>query len=207
MLGFLHVSRPISTLFDPQALTGGGGSLAAASWGLVAAQTHEGQRQAFAGIEVAGALVGVECGGKGGCRQVLRRRLAHRAGDADDAGVALTAPGVGKLAHGARGIRGDDDRLVAKIALWYAFADRCHRAVVLGVRHKPVAILSLAWERGEEVARLGCARIRGATGDLGLGAGHHQIAVGAHRVGRERCGEVLAHGLLTYLAASGRTFM
>ncbi len=39
VLGFLHVSRPISTLFDPQALTGGGGSLAAASWGLVAAQT------------------------------------------------------------------------------------------------------------------------------------------------------------------------
>ena len=38
-LGFLHVSRPVSTLLQPQALSGGGGVLAAASWGLVASQT------------------------------------------------------------------------------------------------------------------------------------------------------------------------
>lgn len=38
VLGLLNVSRPLSTLFDPQTL-GGGGTLAAASWGLVAAQT------------------------------------------------------------------------------------------------------------------------------------------------------------------------
>ncbi len=39
LLGFLHVSRPVSTLLHPQALSGGGGVLAAASWGLVASQT------------------------------------------------------------------------------------------------------------------------------------------------------------------------
>ena len=37
-LGFLHVSRPVSTLFHPQAV-GGSGVLTSVGWGLVAAQT------------------------------------------------------------------------------------------------------------------------------------------------------------------------
>ena len=80
------------------------------------------QREADLGVEVRAARDGAPVWRQDRLEEVLGRRLAGGAGDADDVGVDVPAPSGGELLEGLQGVRRCEDRF-----RWVLGVCRCLR--------------------------------------------------------------------------------
>jgi hypothetical protein len=99
--------------------------------------------------------------------QGLDRRLAVRAGDADDARTALRAHGAGQVAEREHRVGNDDLRQIDRDR---SFDQRRGRAGGLRCRDELVRVEMLAFERDEQRARLRTACVAEYAAHVDIGA-------------------------------------